>query len=527
MTAKIRKFEKPKGDAEGVVAIHRALISVSEKAGLVEFGRALAAHGVEIVSTGGTAAALRKGGVKVVDVSALTGLPEMLDGRVKTLHPAVHAGILAVRAKGEHVATLKRRGYRPVDLVVVNMYPFEAAASRKDATRDEVVEQIDIGGPAMIRSAAKNHESVAVIVNPQRFAALLSQMKEYGGTTLEFRKQLAVEAFARTAEYDASIAGYLSGSDALFPSRMIVRGDKAEDLRYGENPHQRAALYRLPGVKSGVAVARKLSGKELSYNNLLDADAAWRAVCEFKEPACVIVKHLTPCAAAVGASPEEAYRRAFAADPVSSFGGIVAFNRPVNVTAAAASREVFLEVVLAPSYEAKARDAFALRKNLRVLEVVARPAGPFREIRTIEGGFVAQDSDAPDDHVAEAKPVTRRKPTKSEWADLAFAWKVVKHVRSNAIVLAKNGATLGIGAGQTNRVGSVKLAVEAAGARAKGSVLASDAFFPFADGLEAAARAGVTAVIQPGGSVRDPEVVKAADAAGIAMVFTARRHFRH
>lgn len=511
---------------EGRVPIRRALVSVSDKTGIEELGRALAARKVEILSTGGTAEALRKAGVPVTDVSKVTGFPEMLDGRVKTLHPVIHGGILAVRSKPSHMEALRKKKIVPIDLVVVNLYPFESTVARPDICREEAIEQIDIGGPAMIRSAAKNADAVAVIVDSAQIPRLLSEFRTRdGATTLEFRRALAAEAFARTAVYDAAIAGYLSPTAEFAPPVLMVRGAKVANLRYGENPHQRAALYRQPGRLAGIVGARQLAGKELSYNNLLDADAAWRAASEFDRPACVIVKHLIPCGAAVAANLSRAYQAAHDADPVSAFGGIAGFNRELDGATAKKMEKLFLEVVVAPSFSKAALETFAAKKNLRILAV--ETDSPYTtEVRSISGGYLLQEVDRVDLE-REPKVVTRRKPTAMELRDLRFAWKIVKHVRSNAIVLARSEATVGIGAGQTNRVGAVRQAVQGAGSRARGSVMASDAFFPFADGLVTAAKAGVKAVIQPGGSVRDGEVIAAADRAGVAMLFTKIRHFRH
>jgi phosphoribosylaminoimidazolecarboxamide formyltransferase/IMP cyclohydrolase len=522
------------------IKIARALLSVSDKAGLETLAAGLTRHGVEILSTGGTAAALRGWGHRVIDVSEHTGFPEIMDGRVKTLHPKIHGGLLARRDLPTHLAALCAHAIAPIDLLVVNLYPFEATiAAGADAAT--AIETIDVGGPAMIRAAAKNHDSVAVIVDPGEYAALLAELDATGGATRQgLRRRLAAAAFARCAAYDAAIAGWFADATGdTWPERLVVAGRRHAVLRYGENPHQRAAFYASDPARPGMATARQLQGKELSYNNYNDADAAFEAVAEFAAPACVIVKHANPCGVALGDTPVAAYRRALACDKVSAFGGIVALNRPLDAETATEIAQLFVEVIVAPAASDAAQAIIAAKKTLRLLVTgdVPDPAAPGRTIRTLAGGFLVQDRDAGRIVAADLKVVTARAPSAAELEDLRFAFAVAKHVKSNAIVYAKNGATVGIGAGQMSRIDSSRIAAwkaeEAARAagegasRALGSVVASDAFFPFADGLIAAAEAGVTAVIQPGGSIRDAEVIAAADARGLAMVFTGLRHFRH
>ncbi|MCX7628722.1 MAG: bifunctional phosphoribosylaminoimidazolecarboxamide formyltransferase/IMP cyclohydrolase [Geminicoccaceae bacterium] len=510
--------------------IRRALLSLADKTGLVDFARALAARGVELVSTGGTARALREAELPIVDVSTITGFPEILDGRVKTLHPKIHGGLLATGSP-EHEATLARHAIPRIDLLVVDLYPF-AATRASGAPIEECVERIDVGGPAMIRAAAKNHDLVAVLVDPADRPLLLEELDRSGGTSLETRRRLAAKAFALTAAYDAEIAAFLAeATGELFPERLVIAGARLERLRYGENPHQLAAVYRSSAFRPGVTTARRLQGKELSYNNLLDADAALEAVVEHAEPAVVIVKHANPCGAAVGRTLREAWAKALACDPVSAYGGIVALNRPLDAATVEAMAGTFLEVIVAPGVDPEASAILARRPSLRVLvtEGLPDPAAPGLQVRALGDGFLVQTRDPGVDLRPEWRVVTRRAPSEEEWADLLFAWKVVRHVRSNAIVLARGRATVGIGMGETNRVDAVRHAVERMlrGPGPGPCVIASDAFFPFPDGLEAAIAGGATACIQPGGSKRDGEVVAAADAAGIAMVFTGRRHFRH
>jgi len=516
--------------------IRRALISVSDKAGLAPLAGSLAAHGAEILSTGGSARALREAGVAVTEVADHTGFPEILDGRVKTLVPQIHGGILARRDLPEHVTQMERHGIAPIDLVCVNLYPFEATVAA-GAGPAECIETIDIGGPALIRAAAKNHDHVAILTDPAQYDALLAELSEHGGTTQALRVRLAGEAYARTAAYDAAIAAWFA-RDQPFPPRLTLSGTLRQMLRYGENPHQHAAFY-VHGARPGVASAAQVQGKALSYNNLNDTDAAFECVAEFDEPAVVIVKHANPCGAAIAATTMEAWDLALRCDPVSAFGGIVALNRTLDAATAERIAAIFTEALIAPDADADARAVLARKKNLRLLLTggLPDPAAPGIMVRSVSGGFLAQSRDAGRVDPAALRVVTRRAPTATELADLVFAFRVCKHVKSNAIVYAKARATVGIGAGQMSRVDSARIAAwkgaeaaRAAGlseALTQGSVVASDAFFPFADGLEAAIAAGATAVIQPGGSIRDDEVIAAADAAGVAMVLTGMRHFRH
>ena len=524
-----------------IARIRHALISVSDKTGLRELAQALKVRGIEVVSTGGTAKALRDLGLDVIDVSRVTGFPEMMDGRVKTLHPAVHGGLLAVRSDPAHQAAMIANAIPAIDLLVVNLYPFEAKLAAQ-AGFDDMIENIDIGGPAMIRSGAKNFRDVAVIVEPNDYAALIDEMNAHdGGTDLPLRRRLAQKAFARTAAYDAAVSNWLAQSlQADAPDYRAFGGKLAQRLRYGENPHQSAALYLEPEIRRGAATARLVQGKELSYNNIADADAAFELVAEFDpaDAAVVIVKHANPCGVAVGADSHGAYERAFACDPVSAFGGVIALNRPLDGATAKRIAETFSEVIIAPDADEEARAILAAKKNLRLLLTGGLP-GPRAAgltMRTVAGGFLVQSRDAGTTTHADLKVVTKRAPTNLEIADLLFAWRVAKHVKSNAIVYAKHGATVGIGAGQMSRVDSSRIAVRkseevarahGAGNALAGSVVASDAFFPFADGLLAATAAGATAVIQPGGSIRDAEVIAAANEAEVAMVFTGMRHFRH
>lgn len=523
--------------------VERALLSVSDKTGLIEFARALARLGIALVSTGGTAKAIAQAGLAVTDVSDLTGFPEMMDGRVKTLHPKVHGGLLAVRSHPEHQASMLGHGIAPIDLLVVNLYPFEATVAA-GKPYDDCIENIDIGGPAMIRAAAKNHTDVAVVVEPADYAAILADLEAHkGATTLTLRRKLAQKAYSRTAAYDAAISNWFANElGDTSPAFRALGGSLAETLRYGENPHQWAAFYRTPEQRPGVATARQVQGKQLSYNNINDTDAAFECVAEFDpkvSAACVIVKHANPCGVAAGSSLLHAYERALACDPVSAFGGIVALNRKLDAQAAKKIVEIFTEVIIAPEADEEAIAMVAAKKNLRLLLTGGLPdvRASGLALRTVAGGFLAQARDNAVVDDMELKVVTRRQPSEAELADLRFAFRVAKHVKSNAIVYAKNLATVGIGAGQMSRVDSSRIAAWKAGeaakaagiaeSLAKGSVVASDAFFPFADGLLAAAEAGATAVIQPGGSMRDDEVIKAADEAGLAMVFTGHRHFRH
>ncbi|WP_201727716.1 bifunctional phosphoribosylaminoimidazolecarboxamide formyltransferase/IMP cyclohydrolase [Acidocella sp. C78] len=509
------------------VNIRRALISVSDKTGLVELGRALAAAGVEILSTGGSARALREAGIAVVEVADYTGVPEMLDGRVKTLVPKIHGGLLGRRDLPEHLAQMQRHDIPPIDLLAVNLYPFEETVA-KGADFETCVENIDIGGPALIRAAAKNHDSVAVLTGPAQYDDLIAALAA-GGTTLAQRRRLAAAAYARTAAYDAAISAWFARQTGeMFPPHLALAGARQQMLRYGENPHQSAAFYR-SGNRPGVATARQVQGKELSYNNINDTDAAFECVAEFDRPAVVIVKHANPCGVALGADLAAAWDRALACDPVSAFGGIIAVNRPLDAAAAEKMASIFSEVIIAPDAAPDAVELLARKKNLRLLLTggLPDPAEPGLAWRSVAGGFLAQTRDAGRIGRDDLKVVTQRAPTSAEFADLLFAFRVAKHVKSNAIIYAKAGATTGIGAGQMSRVDSSRIAAQKGGEGIPGSVVASDAFFPFADGLVAAIEAGATAVIQPGGSIRDNEVIEAADAAGIAMVFTGMRHFRH
>jgi phosphoribosylaminoimidazolecarboxamide formyltransferase/IMP cyclohydrolase len=526
------------------VKIARALLSVSDKTGLAGLGRALARHGVELVSTGGTAKALRDAGLAVRDVSELTGFPEMMDGRVKTLHPKVHGGLLAVRDDPAHAAAMAEHDIGAIDLVVVNLYPFLETVM-KGAARPEIIENIDIGGPSMVRSAAKNHAFVTIVTDPADYGAVIAALDESGGmTSLDLRKRLAAAAFAATATYDAMIASWFGFADQgqIFPETLPFVLKRGAELRYGENPHQQAAFYAHSGPSvRGIGQAEQVQGKALSYNNYNDADAALDLVSEFRDagPACVIVKHANPCGVASAESLREAYEAAFACDSVSAFGGIVAVNRPLDGPTAEAIAAIFTEVVIAPEADEAARALFAAKKNLRLLLTGALPDSSRGGLsaRSIAGGWLVQSRDNGRIGAGDLKVVTKRAPSERELADCLFAWTVAKHVKSNAIVYARDGATVGIGAGQMNRLESARIAAwkakDAAAkagwaeARTIGSAVASDAFFPFADGLLAAARAGATAVIQPGGSIRDAEVIAAADEAGLAMVFTGMRHFRH
>ncbi|MDN5347825.1 MAG: phosphoribosylaminoimidazolecarboxamide formyltransferase / cyclohydrolase [Clostridia bacterium] len=508
-----------------------ALISVSDKTGVVDLARGLVELGWKIFSSGGTARTLAAAGVPVAEVAELTGFPEMLGGRVKTLHPKVHGGILAKRTP-EHLAQLSVHNIPLIDLVVVNLYPFRETVAKEGVTLEEAVENIDIGGPALVRAAAKNFAYVTVVVNPAHYTEILNQLKTRGEVDATTRQELAVEAFAHTAAYDAAVASYLQKVAAparSFPQNFILAGTKAQDLRYGENPHQRAAFYRLQQAPAGsLAAARQLQGKELSYNNLQDLDAAFRLVREFVEPAVAIIKHTNPCGVAVAGDALTAYRRALAADPVSAFGGIVAFNRPVDGEAAAELGKIFLEAVIAPYFTPEALEILAAKPNLRLLAAgEGRQGGMELEIRSVGGGFLVQEADKAKITPEELKTVTKRRPEPDEIEDLLFAWRVAKHVKSNAIVVARGGVTVGVGAGQMSRVGAARIALAQAGEKARGAVLASDAFFPFPDTVEEAAAAGIKAIIQPGGSVRDADSIAAADAAGIAMVFTGLRHFKH
>ncbi len=565
-------------EKQGLRKIRRALLSVSDKTGIVEFARELARFEVEIISTGGTASALRDAGISVRDISDVTGFPELMDGRVKTLHPKIHGGLLALRDDQTHVAAMQEHQIEPIDLVVVNLYPFEQTIAREGSTLEEAIEQIDIGGPAMIRSAAKNFRDVAVVTSPELYERVLEELeKQNGSLSFETRGQLARLAYMRTALYDTAVFSYLrsqlpaedltswqffppiptlvaamqsymnlfsegvaavavdqeiderSDGDAdEFESYRQPRLGKMTDLRYGENPHQKAALYEDEAAeKKGVAQAELLGGKEMSYNNYVDADAAWQLVCDFDEAACAIIKHTNPAGVGLGTSLEDSYRRALATDPVSAFGGIVAFNRKVDEAAARAVTEIFTEVVIAPEFEAAALEVLRAKKNLRILCAGAAARIGGLEYRQISGGMLAQTRDAHKLSPGDLKTVTQREPTEEEVRALLFAWTVCKHTKSNAIVYAREGQTVGVGAGQMSRVDSVRLGAMRAQLPVRGSVLASDAFFPFRDGVDEAAKHGITAVIQPGGSVRDDEVIAAANKHGLAMIFTGVRHFKH
>lgn len=497
---------------------------MSDKTGIVDLARGLTEAGVEIVSSGGTAGELSGAGIEVTAVSEVTGAPEILDGRVKTLHPKIHGGILADRRKREHVDEIAEQGIEPFELVVCNLYPFARTVAHPSVEEDDALEQIDIGGPAMVRAAAKNFSSVAVVVSPGRYADVLGEVRSTGEVSLSTRRELAQEAFAHTAAYDAAIASWLARGEA-FPRQLVIGAEKIMDLRYGENPHQAAAFYRGAGASGGLAAAEQLHGKELSYNNLLDADAAWRLVLELPFKAAAIIKHSNPCGVAVDETVAGAYAKALECDRTSAFGGIVALNAECDGKAAQSISEIFTEVVVAPAYDEDAIALLTQKKNLRVLRANLTVA-PGKDVRRVAGGLLIQEQDAPDP-LDGAHVVTKVEPTEDQWADLRFAWVVAKHVKSNAIVLAKELVAVGVGAGQMSRVESTELAARRAGSRARGTVCASDAFFPFRDGLDAAVDAGAVAVIQPGGSVRDEEVIAAADEHGIGMVFTGRRHFRH
>lgn len=523
--------------------IKRALISVSDKTGLVAFAKSLSEHGIELISTGGTASTLRLAGLAVTDVSEITGFPEIMDGRVKTLHPKIHGGLLNVRANLEHQGAKLKHAIDDIDLLVVNLYPFEETIA-KGAGWDEAIENIDVGGPAMIRAAAKNHADVAVVVDPADYATIIEELTRHGkSTTLATRKKLAAKAFGRTAAYDSAIANWFNGQlGEMTPDYFTIGGKRQSNLRYGENPHQTAAVYKTSDTRKGIVDAKQIQGKELSYNNINDADAALEAIREFsnaKHAACVIVKHANPCGVALGDRLMDAYRKALACDPTSAFGGILAFNQRLDGATAEDIAKLFTEVIIAPEADEDARRILAAKKNLRLLLLpdLARSSPPALVVKSISGGLLVQSSDTNLGGELELKVVSKRQPTPAEMSDLRFAFKVAKHVKSNAIVFAKYEATVGIGAGQMSRIDSTRIAVrksldaaQALGletALAKGAVLASDAFFPFADGIEAAAEAGATAIIQPGGAMRDDEVIQAADAAGLAMVFTGVRHFRH
>ena len=526
-------------DSSGIRKIRRALLSVTDKTGLVEFAQVLAGFGVELVSTGGTAKALREAGLPVKDISELTGFPEMLDGRVKTLHPRVHAGLLYIRGNPGHEAAVAEHGIEPIDMVVVNLYAFEKTAAQPGVAFGHLIENIDIGGPSMVRSAAKNFEDVAIVTRPSDYPGLIQELKSSHDASLTraTRWRLAQKAFALTASYDAAIAGTLERipdapppsspavfDDAALPATLRINLPRTQTLRYGENPHQRAALYA-DGSGLGVAGSTQLQGKELSYNNIVDLDACWELAQEFEEPAVIIVKHTNPCGAATGSTILEAYSKALECDPVSAFGGVIGINREVDGRAAEQIAKLFVEAIAAPGFSSDALERFAAKKNLRLVDVKSAPLKPV--VKNVSGGLLLQDADTGRVTESELKVVTWRPPSAEELRSLLFAWRVSKHVKSNAIVYARDGQTLGIGAGQMSRVDAARFGAMKAVLPLQGCVAASDAFFPFPDGLEAVARAGATAAIQPGGSVRDEEVIAAADKLGVAMVFTGVRHFRH
>jgi len=537
-TASLSKLEAST-NSSGSVKVQRALISVSDKTGVVEFATGLRKFGVELLSTGGTAKALKDAGLEVTEVSDLTGFPEIMDGRVKTLHPKLHGGLLARRDSQAHLDTAVEHDIDLIDLVCVNLYPFEQTISRADVTYEEAVENIDIGGPAMIRSAAKNHASVAVVVDPSRYQGLLEELDQAeGALTLDRRRQLACEAFTHTARYDQAVSGWFTSqlaevkdrSDSVLPESLVDEYTKEQELSYGENPHQAGAYYRRTDTQEHLlGGVKQLGGKDLSFNNLLDLQSAKALVAEFKEPACAILKHNNPCGCAVADSAEAAYLAAFACDPVSAFGGVIAFNREVDEALADQLLKQFIEVLYAPAYTDGALNKLAEKPNLRILQGPQASSGKKDlDIRYVEGGLLVQQLDQVVSHTDAMKVVAGRQPSSSEWSDLLFAWQVCKHVRSNAVVIARDGATLGIGAGQMSRVDSVRLAVEKSQADSlNGAVLASDAFFPFADGPQLAIDAGIKLVVQPGGSIRDDEVIAAAEDAGVTMVLTGMRHFRH
>ncbi|MFC3885430.1 bifunctional phosphoribosylaminoimidazolecarboxamide formyltransferase/IMP cyclohydrolase [Bacillus songklensis] len=508
----------------------RALISVSDKNGILEFAGELTKLGYEIISTGGTKKVLQENKIPVIGISEVTGFPEILDGRVKTLHPKIHGGLLALRANEDHQKQIEEHDITPIDLVVVNLYPFQQTIEKPDVTLAEAIENIDIGGPSMLRSAAKNYQSVTVAVDPADYETIITELKENGTVSFETNQRLAAKVFRHTAAYDALIAEYLTNiTGETSTEKLTVTFEKVQGLRYGENPHQQAAFYKKPLAQKGsIATATQLHGKELSYNNINDANAALQIVKEFTEPAVVAVKHMNPCGVGVGKTIEEAYGKAYEADPTSIFGGIIAANYPIDGATAAKMHEIFLEIIIAPSFTQEALDILTTKKNLRLLTIEFDQSEK-REVQltTIKGGLLVQEEDTYGFDDANITVPTKRQPTEQEWADLNLAWKVVKHVKSNAIVLAKDDMTIGVGAGQMNRVGAAQIAINQAGEKAKGAALGSDAFFPMSDTVEAAAKAGITAIIQPGGSIRDEDSIKKADEYGITMVFTGVRHFKH
>jgi phosphoribosylaminoimidazolecarboxamide formyltransferase / IMP cyclohydrolase len=512
------------------MTIKRALVSVSNKEGLLPFAEKLASHGVEIISTGGTKKALEGAGIPVIGISEVTGFPEIMDGRVKTLHPKIHGGLLAVRDNETHKQAMQENEIAPIDLVVVNLYPFKETIAKEGVAFSDAIENIDIGGPSMLRSAAKNHAYVTVVVDPKDYETVAGELESAGSVSEETRRRLAAKTFRHTAAYDALIAEYLTAAvEEEHPESFTVTYEKKQDLRYGENPHQKAAFYAKPLAGSlSLTNAEQLHGKELSYNNINDADAALSIVKEFVDPAVVAVKHMNPCGVGTGSTVLEAYTRAFEADPVSIFGGIIASNTEVDAETAEKLAEIFLEIIIAPSFTDEALEILTKKKNIRLLKLDFTEGKEIaKKVTTVSGGMLVQDEDVYGLDDANVTIPTKRQPTEQEWKDLKLAWKVVKHVKSNAIVLAKDEMTVGVGAGQMNRVGAAKIAIEQAGERAQGSALGSDAFFPMDDTVEAAARAGVTAIIQPGGSIKDEDSIKKADEHGITMVFTGVRHFKH
>ncbi|MCA1032922.1 bifunctional phosphoribosylaminoimidazolecarboxamide formyltransferase/IMP cyclohydrolase [Bacillus timonensis] len=512
------------------MGLKRALVSVSNKEGLVPFVHALVEKGIEIISTGGTKKVLEENGIKVIGISEVTDFPEMLDGRVKTLHPRIHGGLLAVRSNEEHMKQISEHHITPIDLVVVNLYPFQQTIAKPNVAFEEAIENIDIGGPSMLRSAAKNHQDVTVVVDPSDYELLLQELNDRMSISVETNQKLAAKVFRHTAAYDALIADYLTNQVGdSSPESLTVTYVKKQDLRYGENPHQKAAFYQKPlGSTFSIAAATKLHGKELSYNNINDADAAIKISKEFFEPAVVAIKHMNPCGVGVGETILEAFNRAYEADPTSIFGGIIACNREVDEETATKLHELFLEIVIAPSFTKEALEILTAKKNIRLLTMDFTSTQTVeKQLSSVSGGLLVQDEDVFSFDQANISIPTRRQPTEEEWKDLKLAWKVVKHVKSNAIVLAKDKMTVGVGAGQMNRVGAANIAIAQAGVKGIGSALASDAFFPMDDTVEAAAKAGVTTIIQPGGSIRDEDSIKKADEYGIAMVFTGIRHFKH
>ncbi|HYF84564.1 MAG TPA: bifunctional phosphoribosylaminoimidazolecarboxamide formyltransferase/IMP cyclohydrolase [Clostridia bacterium] len=512
--------------------IKRAIISVSDKTGIIDFAKGLVKLGVEIISTGGTAKALEEAGIKVIGISEITGYPECLDGRVKTLHPNIHGGLLAVRDNEVHMSKLRELGIEIIDLVVVNLYPFRKTIEKEEAELSEAIENIDIGGPSMLRAAAKNYKYVTVVVNPSDYQKVLEEINNGGNTTEATRFELAAKVFSHTASYDTLIGNYLWEKAGLpkYPETVTMTFEKVQELRYGENPHQAAAYYKeMKAVSGSIATAVQLHGKELSFNNISDANAALETLKEFEEPAAVAVKHANPCGVGVGNSLYEAYTKAYEGDPISIFGGIIALNREVGAITASEISKIFVEIVIAPAYSEKALNILMSKKNIRImqLEDICRKSVTDIDVKKVSGGLLIQDADWQDFDMADIKNVTDKKPTEKEMQDMLFAWKVVKHVKSNAIVVAKDGRTLGIGPGQTNRIWSANMSLERSGEKAKGAVIASDAFFPFGDVVTAAANAGISAIIQPGGSVRDQESIDECNKNNISMIFTGMRHFKH